>query len=102
MSFAAFARMTQRRQEMVRVYAVDGVAATLDVPTFGDIPKHADDQPLDKNVLALACLWIPVVKPRIAPFVDVSSPDPAWEKCTSIHVRFHEHQPLAWNIVQGL
>src|SRR5262245_4485943 len=94
--------MTQRRQEMVWVYAVDGVAATLDVPTLGDIPEHSHDQPLDKNVLALDCLWIPVVKPRIAPFVGISSPYPAGQERAAKDKRFHEHQPLAWYVVQVL
>src|SRR5215470_14756227 len=94
-SLAALARMTQRRQEMVWIYAVDGVAATLDVPTLGDIPEHAHHHPLDENVRALARRWIAVVQTWITMIIGVSSPNPARKKCTAKNVRFHQHKPLA-------
>jgi hypothetical protein len=51
---AALARVTQRRDEMMRVYAVDRVAAALNVPMLRDIPEHTHNPTLDVDVLALA------------------------------------------------
>jgi hypothetical protein len=87
---------------MVRVDAVDRVAAAINVPMLRHIPKHTHDEAVDIDVFALARRWVAIVKPRIPMIVDISSPDPAREKGTSMNVRFHEPKPLAWNIVQVL
>ena len=95
-----FAWVPKSWYEVVRIYTVDGVTGTHYVPMLRDVPKHTHDQAVDIDVLTLSCRWIPVVQTGIPVFIDVSSPYPTRQKSAAHHVRLHQPEPWAWDLVQ--